>query len=150
MEEKKLKKNLIKTTKEVDIENGKLIETVETVYYQKASGERSFIKSYGLFLDVINGSKLRNGMLRTYLNLASLMNYDNEVVIDCTNRDMILKLAGITKKSLENHLKVLLKDDFLRRIKRGRYMVNPNYLAKGIEKIIRDLEIKYESLKKVD
>ena len=69
-------------------------------------------------------------------------------MIDQTTRDRILKNAGITKRSLENHLKVLLSNDFIRRIKRGRYMINPLLIAKGKELNIRDLENKYNNLKK--
>ena len=57
-------------------------------------------------------------------------------------------ITEVIKKYLENHLKVLLSNDFIRRIKRGRYMINPLLIAKGREFNIRDLEYKYNSLKK--
>lgn len=148
----KSRSNTIKTitTHKIDNENGIEIvkKEVETQIY-KAEETRNFIKCYDLFLETINSSKVKSGVIRTLLNLGDeIKNYDNEFVIDHTTRDRILLNAGITKRSLENHLKVLLSNDFIRRIKRGRYMINPLLIAKGRELNIRDLEYKYNSLKK--
>lgn len=148
----KLRSNVIKTTTthKIDNENGVEVikKEVETQIY-KAEETRNFIKCYNLFLETVNSAKVKSGMIRTLLNLGDeIKNYDNEFVIDQTTRDRILKNAGITKRSLENHLKVLLSNDFIRRIKRGRYMINPLLIAKGKELNIRDLENKYNNLKK--
>lgn len=148
----KSRSNTIKTitTHKIDNENGIEIvkKEVETQIY-KAEETRNFIKCYDLFLETINSSKVKSGVIRTLLNLGDeIKNYDNEFVIDHTTRNRILLNAGITKRSLENHLKVLLSNDFIRRVKRGRYMINPLLIAKGREFNIRDLEYKYNNLKK--
>ena len=148
----KSRSNTIKTitTCKIDNKNGVEIvkKEVETQIY-KVEETRNFIKCYDLFLETINSSKVKSGVIRTLLNLGDeIKNYDNEFVIDHTTRDRILLNAGITKRSLENHLKVLLSNDFIRRIKRGRYMINPLLIAKGRELNIRDLEYKYNNLKK--
>lgn len=148
----RLRSNTIVTTTvcKTDTENGVEVikKEVETQIY-KAEETRNFIKCYNLFLETINSAKVKSGVIRTLLNLGDeIKNYDNEFVIDHTTRDRILTNAGITKRSLENHLKILLSNDFIRRIKRGRYMINPLLIAKGRELNIRDLEYKYNSLKK--
>lgn len=105
--------------------------------------EPPFIKAY--VTDLLNMKSLAKTDINIMLGLLTLMDYHN--IIDLNSRRK-LELASemeTTVKTIDNSLSRICKtSDFITRISRGSYLVNPKYFAKGywsdIEKIKTTIE----------
>lgn len=144
---KRKRSNITKTLRVIDTNNGRIEETVEKQYYY-TEGDRTFIKVYDEFVEKISTDKIKGKVVATYFTFASFADKDNRVIIDKELRDKISEKNEICQRTFERHMKELIENDYLIRISKGKYMINPLYLGRGKENKMEKLFIEYTNFKK--
>jgi hypothetical protein len=144
---KKRKSNMQRTLRQIDTTNGRIEEIVEKTYFY-TEGDRTFIKVYDEFVEKISNDKIKGKVIATYFTFASFADRDNKIIIDKELRDKIGNKLEICQRTFERHMKELIENDYLIRISKGKYMINPLYLGRGKENKMEKLFIEYNNLKK--
>ena len=144
---KKRKSNMQRTLRQIDTTNGRIEEIVEKTYFY-TEGDRTFIKVYDEFVEKISNDKIKGKVISTYFTFASFADRDNRVIIDKELRDKIGEKIEICQRTFERHMKELIENDFLIRVSKGKYMINPLYLGRGKENKMEKLFIEYNNIKK--
>ena len=144
---KKRKSNMQRTLRQIDTTNGRIEEIVEKTYFY-TEGDRTFIKVYDEFVEKISNDKIKGKVVATYFTFASFADKDNRVIIDKELRDKISEKNEICQRTFERHMKELIENDFLIRVSKGKYMINPLYLGRGKENKMEKLFIEYNNIKK--
>lgn len=130
-------KNL-RTVKYVDkVTGGVTYETQE--YHTK--GEPAFFKSY--IQDISKLHSLSKTATSVLIEIASMMNYDNKVILVKTEKLEIASKIGVSIYSVDKAVKELYKAGFILKVKedRARYTVNPTFFAKGVWRDIYKLKL---------
>ena len=144
---KRKRSNITKTLRVIDTNNGRIEETVEKQYFY-TEGDRTFIKVYDEFVEKISTDKIKGKVVATYFTLDRFADKDNRVIIDKELRDKISEKNEICQRTVERHMKELIENDYLIRISKGKYMINPLYLGRGKENKMEKLFIEYTNFKK--
>jgi len=133
---------LYEETKEViDYETGEVKQTMKLKSI-KHETEPNYIKLYLSDICKLNDiPKTGNDVLN---ELILLVNYENEIVLSAGIKNRICKKIEIKKGSLDNNISKLTKQQILKRVDRGIYMLNPNLFGKGKWQDIKKLRITWE------
>jgi len=124
-----------------DEQTGKLLETSVT-HTVKLDQEPSFIKLYIKDMCKLNDiPKTANNVLNALLEIC---NYDNEIILNSHVKQKMCDELGMKMQSLNNGISKLTKSEFIDRIGRGTYRLNPYYFGKGKWQDIQELQITWD------
>lgn len=136
----KLKTETLETKKD---KHGNTEEAKKTQIYTGKRQEPNYVKVY--FDDIELLYKLPKNTSSFLYELLPYMNYQGEISINSVMKKRItLKLGLKNEKQLNNYITVLLKNDIVKRVGRGVYIINPYLLAKGKWEDIEGLRVIYK------
>jgi hypothetical protein len=125
-----------------DPKTGEVISEEVTAIRSHVPKEPNFIKLYLKDMCKLNDiPKTTNNVLNALLELC---NYDNEIVLNSHIKKKIANNLDIKLQSLDNAITKLNKAEFLDRIGRGTYMLNPNIFGKGKWSDVKELQITWD------
>ncbi|RZK44722.1 MAG: hypothetical protein EOO61_02795 [Hymenobacter sp.] len=121
----------------VDKETGESIKTYSEAILPK---EPDFIK---LYLESITKLNDIQGWTDPILHeLLKLMNYRNDIVLNAAIKKRMSAELGISTRTIDNALSMLVKKDIIFREDTGLYKGNPYLFGKGEWRDIRELRMK--------
>ena len=123
-----LKRSTIKSATNQD---GELIEQEEINEFTAVSdSEPHFAKCY--FQDRRKLKKLAKNYILVFIELSFYSGYNtNQVILNTLLKQQICDDLEICGSTLDNALTILVKHQFLARIGKGTYLLNPFYIGKG-------------------
>ncbi len=127
-----------------EVRDGSTGEVLETSVTQtvKVAQEPSFVKLYVKDMCKLNDiPKTANSVLNALLELC---NYDNEIVLNSHIKQKICDKIGIKMQGLNNSITKLNNSNFIDRIGRGTYKLNPHFFGKGKWQDIRELQVTWD------
>lgn len=128
----------LKTTKYVDTNTNEVqFETQE--FYTKS--EPAFFKSY--VTDLGKFHSLSKGAISTLYEICKMMGYDNRIILIKSEKKIIADKVGVSLYAVDKAVKELYKTEFLLKTttEKSKYVVNPNFFAKGVWKDIYKLKL---------
>lgn len=146
MERESKKKNIrqVIETEILDVETGE-ITTSKKTHISSVTIEENYVKLFCNCLSKIVG--LTQAEADVFHSIITTMGYNNMVCFSGPARELISQSLGISQKTLEKAVKELKDREIIIPIKmngktrRGWYVVNPNYVAKGGLKQIEALKM---------
>jgi len=120
------------------------VKQKNTTQISKMPVEPPFVKLY--IDDVIKLKDLPKGNSKLLYQLVRLLNYEGQVILNGSIKNIIAERLGIKKQSIDNILNNLVKKDIIKRYATGIYLLNPSLFAKGEWSDIRKLRNKYIEL----
>lgn len=120
----------------------------ETVTHTEKTAEPHFIKLYLDHLAIFNGISLTvNPILANILNRTTYADDPNggqQVVLNRAVKKRIAEAVGCSESKVNNAITVFVQNNYLKRIDRGLYVVNPEYFGKGDWGNIQKLRASYD------
>jgi hypothetical protein len=132
-------KRVFKTKETVDINSGELV--VSEIEYRSET-EPSYFKSY--CNDLASLHKLNNATKSVLWFLAKKMDFQNQIIVNVDLKEQAVSEIGIKIDMVNKAISTLYKTDILlkrNKTRRGVYIVNPKYFAKGSWKDIKALRM---------
>jgi len=127
--------------------DGRVTEIVEYNTKSKRKKTETFFKLDDYGLSQFNLLSNRSSAL-VFLYLSSKMDSQNNINIDSFIRKEMSEWVGAKNRIILYSLSDLIKIDFIRRISRGNYMVNPSLSTRVAEEKIKKLINEYNSITK--
>lgn len=141
--ETKTEEKVNPTTGELEAYHSELTTT-----HSERTSEPNFIKLYLDHLAVFNGVPLNvNPILAEILRrttYADDVSGGHQVVINRAIKKQIAQSLKCSESKINNAITVFVNKDYLRRLDRGLYEINPNYFGKGDWGNIRKLRANYD------
>lgn len=136
----KTEETVNQTTGEIEITH-----TEETITHSEKTTEPSFIKLYLDHLAIYNGVPLTvNPIMAEFLKRTTYANEGQELVINAALKRQIAKQLKCSESKISNAMTIFVKKDYMRRIDRGLFVINPNLFGKGDWGNIRKLRANYD------
>lgn len=141
-EKRELIEEEFKQRRLTDPRTGEIVSEEVTALRKKLQPEPSFIKLYLKDMCKLNDiPKTTNNVLNALLELC---NYDNEIILNSHVKNKVADSLGIKIPSLDNAISKLTKAEFLDRIGRGTYRLNPHVFGKGKWSDIKELQVTWD------
>lgn len=125
-----------------------LIHSEQTTTITEKTSEPNFVKLYLDHLAIFNGVSLTvNPILAEILRRTTYADDPagaQQVVINRAIKKQISKILDCSESKINNAITVFVNNDYLRRIDRGLYAVNPKYFGKGDWGNIQKLRATYD------
>lgn len=150
----KRKKEPIYQSEEItttDKETGEVTTVVNTKkrYFEK-SDEPNFVKFYASHLVHFMGLPSSAGMVLG--QMIEEMNYRNEVLVDRDFKKRYKESRGLSSSDntdvVAKYLTALISKNFIKRIGKGKYFINPYIFGKGDYRDIKTLQTTYDYINK--
>jgi len=125
----------------LDKDTGELVER-ESEYLYHSNIEDSFIKMYIERLGHL--ARLPHGVITCFIAIVSKSSYTIIVYLLKDDKEKIYKEFGITQSLMEKSVNLLTKHEFLIRLSQGKYLINPNYFARGSWSDIRKVRLQLD------
>ena len=142
--EKIKRKYLTKEITTLDKDTGELVQR-ESEHMYHSPIEPSFIKMYIEKLGSI--SRLSPGVIKCFIAIISRTSYDNIVYLLKDDKEFIYRVFDIKEDLLTKAITALTKGKFMIRLSGGKYLINPDYFAKGSWVDIKRVRIQYDITK---
>lgn len=145
-----LTKTETRTEEKINKDTGEieLVHSEQTTTHTEKTTEPNFIKLYLDHLAIFNGVSLTvNPILAEILRRTTYADDvagGQQVVINRAIKKQIAKILNCSESKINNAITVFVNNDYLRRIDRGLYEVNPNYFGKGDWGNIQKLRANYD------
>jgi predicted transcriptional regulator len=132
------KQRIIGTQKYINNETGEIIETlvIEKNIEQDFNFYKVWLNDLLNVLEVVGNKKLK--VIKWILN-----NIDPKTNRIVTTHEEIAKELGITRVVVSQTFKQLIDNNFIKKIRNGLYMVNPDIIIKGNSGKRQNLLIRY-------
>lgn len=140
----------ITQTTTINEQTGEVTQTeeIKSTLHTERSDEPDFVKLYLDHLAIFNGTDLSiNPVLAELLRRATYADSQNphRVVVNAFIKQEIADIVGYKNtKSIDNAISSFVKANYLKRIARGVYELNPYYFGKGSWKDIKKLRATYD------